>query len=157
MRILLSGNISSGKGTLIKGVLPHLEDYEHLAIDDYREKYGDRTEEGETLARQQFLFDIKWNENCLIECTGIGVLYRMIKPFVDHNFLLRTSNQICFDRFQKRGTNAVLPSNWFKDIDLMSSLKYIEICHGRTKYKQVFLNNDKKNILIFKAKVKNLR
>jgi predicted kinase len=157
MKILLSGNIASGKGTLIKSVIEKLPDYEHLAIDDYREKYGDHTEDGEIRAREQFIFDLRWCENCIIECTGVGRLYSQVKPEIDANFLLLTPVKECEKRFKDRGTEAVLPSNWFKNSSLAQSLNYISECHKRTKYKLTIRGNASKDVARMVSKINVLQ
>jgi hypothetical protein len=157
MKVLISGNIASGKGTLIRGLVEELPDYEHLAIDDYRAKYGDGTEDGELRAREQFIFDIRWSENCFIECTGVGKLYSLIKPEIEANFLLYTNQKLCLKRFEERNTKAIIPLNWFRGKKLSQSLYYINTCHDKTKYKLTVRDNKKKDVLRIVSKVKSLQ
>ena len=157
MKILISGNIASGKGTLIRQLVEELPYYDHIAIDDYRERYGDGTEDGELRAREQFIFDIRWSEFCFIECTGVGKLYSLVKPEIDYNFLLYTNQKVCLKRFDERGTRAVIPSNWFTGKTLSQSLYYINTCHDRTKYKLTVRNNTVKEVAKIVNKVRSLQ
>ena len=157
MKILISGNIASGKGTLIRGLIEELPDYDHIAIDDYRQRYGDETEDGEFRAREQFIFDIRWSQNCFIECTGVGKLYSLVKPELEANFLLYTNQKVCIKRFSERNTKAILPFNWFRGKTLSQSLYYINTCHDKTTYKLTVRNNETKDIIKIVNKIKVLQ
>lgn len=157
MKILICGNIASGKGTLIKGVLEHLEDFEHLAIDDYRNKYGDGTQEGEDRAREQFIFDIRFSENCLVECTGVGKLFSMVRAEVDYRFLLSTKPEECEKRFNDRDTKVTLPSTWFTGKSLRSSIDDIDKLHNKTGYKLIVRNNKNRDVVKVVTKIKGLQ
>lgn len=157
MKILICGNISSGKGTLIKSVLERLDNFEHIAIDDYRLRYGDGTQDGEDRAREQFIFDIRFSENCLVECTGVGKLFSMVKPEVDYRFLLSTDPSECERRFNDRGTEVPLPKTWFSGKSLRDSINDIDKLHSRTGYKLIVRNNKVKDVARVAAKIKGLQ
>jgi uridine kinase len=134
VKILIAGNIASGKSTIIREVLKDLEGWTYHAIDDYRAKYGDHTEVGEDSARGAFIRDIVLTDNCIIECSGIGKLYSLIKPQLTHKILVRTNATNCLSRYKERGTLTVMPKEWFKDWTVEKSVKYIEQCHQMTPY-----------------------
>lgn len=71
MKILLFGNIGSGKTTLAKRLI-ETRPFELTAIDDFRRTHGDGTSEGELSARKHFFDSITEEKNQLIECTGVG-------------------------------------------------------------------------------------
>ncbi|HZZ74670.1 MAG TPA: AAA family ATPase, partial [Puia sp.] len=71
MKILVFGNIGSGKTTLAKRLLETLP-FELTAVDDFRRTYGDGSKTGELLARKHFFESIVEGKNQLIECTGVG-------------------------------------------------------------------------------------
>ena len=73
MKVLLFGNVGSGKTTLIDKLKERFS-FEAIIIDEYRRKYGNRTKEGELLAKEFFLQSIKPNKNQFIECIGVGQL-----------------------------------------------------------------------------------
>ncbi|MDB5088589.1 MAG: hypothetical protein JWR09_2583 [Mucilaginibacter sp.] len=107
MKILVFGNVGSGKTTLIsllsKSVL-----FEVVAIDDFRRKFSDGSKEGETEARKQFFASIKKNKNQFIECIGVGKVADELFELLNKNtviaicLILHASKEICINRLANR-------------------------------------------------------
>lgn len=133
MKILVAGNIASGKSTIIHETLKSLKGWSYHAIDDYRAKYGDHTERGEDSARGAFIRDIVLANDCIVECSGVGKLYSLIKPQLDYMVLVKTSVPRCLQRYKERDSSVIVPVEW-GEWNIEESLKHINGCHKRTKY-----------------------
>lgn len=86
MKLLIFGNIASGKSMLVSKVNNILK-WKVVAIDDFRREYGDGSKESELLARRKFFDTIYTKVNQIIECTGVG------KVGEELFFKLRNSNE----------------------------------------------------------------
>jgi shikimate kinase len=84
MKILIFGNICSGKTTLALRLSSEFK-MEMLSIDDYRRKFGDGTWEAEKNVQEHFFKDISKDRNQIIETLGVGSvsekLYSLLKTF----------------------------------------------------------------------------
>lgn len=134
MKILVAGNIASGKSTIIREALKDYPCIKVVAIDDLRAKYGDHTERGEDQARGAFIRDIVLSDNCIIECCGVGKLYSLIKPQLTHMVLVHTDRHKCLARYIERGTDSIIPKEWFKNWEIQDSLHHMDRCHRVTRY-----------------------
>lgn len=75
MKILLFGNIGSGKTSISRRLLTEFPTFEYLAIDEFRKKYGDGTKKKEEEAKELFLNAIQTDDTPqIIESTGLGKL-----------------------------------------------------------------------------------
>ncbi len=84
MKILLFGSIAAGKTELAKDILRNNSQFEYLAIDDFRRKYGDGSMDNEAIAQNSFIDSIKLNENQIIEASGLGKLgYRIFEKLAE--------------------------------------------------------------------------
>ena len=70
MKILILGNIASGKSTITQKLKPILQDFEVIAIDDFRIQYGDGSMEAEENSKQIFFDAIVEYKNQIIEIMG---------------------------------------------------------------------------------------
>ncbi len=128
MKIIISGNIGSGKTTILKRVNQHFQ-YDEIIIDDFRVKYGDESLDGEFLARDNFYLAIKSDKNQFIECTGVGSvaekLFEHLKNFNEPIILLILSvtKEACLKRIEKRDWKIPFP---FKKEPLYEKLSRIE-------------------------------
>lgn len=110
MRIFILGNINAGKSTFGLYVLNHLgcidKSYKIISIDDFREKYGDFTLNGEIKAQNEFIKAIKRTENALIEMVGFGDLANEILQNLNKNSViilyLHISLEICLQRIDSK-------------------------------------------------------
>jgi len=72
MKILIFGNLASGKSYLAEKIQKAIPDLEYLSIDNFRRQFGNGTMEKELLAKQKFLDNINLDKSQLIEATGLG-------------------------------------------------------------------------------------
>ncbi|NCA92231.1 hypothetical protein EOM82_03140 [bacterium] len=82
MRILVCGNISSGKSYLIDKFKTMLPMYDIAQIDAYRNQYGDGTIEKELIARTKFVEAVTRNDNIIVELSGMGPLARQLQEAI---------------------------------------------------------------------------
>lgn len=107
MKILVFGNISSGKTTLLNR-LKEIVPFEVIAIDDYRRKYGNGSKEAEVIARENFLDAIEPNKNQFVECIGVGKVADTLYELLSHSdetiicLTLITPKEICKSRLENR-------------------------------------------------------
>jgi len=74
MKVLLFGSIATGKTTVANKIKEQNKELEFIAIDDFRQKYGDGTMEKEILSQEKFIAQIKKSKNGIIEASGLGKL-----------------------------------------------------------------------------------
>jgi energy-coupling factor transporter ATP-binding protein EcfA2 len=107
MKVLLFGNVGSGKTTLIKK-LKEIFSFEAITIDDYRRKYGDGTKEGEVLAKEFFLQSVTPHKNQFIECIGVGQLADDLYELLSHTnemiicLTVIAPKEVCKSRLESR-------------------------------------------------------
>ena len=108
MKILIIGNITSGKTTLGKKLEEMLE-YEFVRIDSIREEHLDGTVSGEYLCLHNFIKKMEQKNNAMFEFTGAGCHKHAIKRVLEQYpgkkliVLCRTSNiQIIEARIEKK-------------------------------------------------------
>ena len=113
MKILITGNLGSGKshlGFLAKQALPP---FTYHAIDDYRRVWGDGSMEKEAVARAAFLRDIAAKGPMIIECTGLGDLGIEVRDALRTSHLLviclEVELRICLERLKKRSWDVPYP------------------------------------------------
>ena len=114
MKILLLGNIGSGKTTIGK-ILADKPGWEFVEIDEFRRVFGNGTPEFEQIARKHFFNSISPGRDQIIECTGFGEvgseLFRKLSVFNEPIVvvLLTTSTEICLLRTAARLWNIPFP------------------------------------------------
>ncbi|MHA2064605.1 MAG: AAA family ATPase [Candidatus Thorarchaeota archaeon] len=72
MRILLIGNIGTGKTTLGRSLSREMEIELHT-IDDYRKRFSDGSYSGEYFAQANFLKTMESSQEGIYEFTGVGI------------------------------------------------------------------------------------
>ena len=108
MKILVFGNIGSGKSTLSQRIKGKLNVFELVAIDDFRKRYGDGTMEAEQVAKSSFYKAIVPKKNQIIEVMGAGdtgeALFEIMQSLPEQKFviILRTSLEKCLLRLKER-------------------------------------------------------
>jgi adenylate kinase family enzyme len=117
MKILVFGNLASGKSSLSNRLNARFPIFERVCIDNFRLQYGDGTLEKEKLAKRLFLSAIRPQKPQIIEATGVGetgealraklaTLTRETKIVI----LLQTPLTVCLERLKLRiAQGAVVP------------------------------------------------
>lgn len=107
MKILVFGNVGSGKTTVLRKLHEKFP-FDVIAIDDFRRKFGDGSKELEAIAKEKFLEQITENKNQFIECIGVGrladELYELLYATQDVVICLtlHTPKNICETRLSNR-------------------------------------------------------
>ena len=103
MRILITGNIASGKSTLIAGLIERLYEADihmaHIGIDHMRALYSDGTPEGEALARMRYKRAVEDTPYCFIECCPYSRAYEAIAHMIDYTVLVVCDTALCIERY----------------------------------------------------------
>lgn len=108
MKILVFGNLGSGKSTVSLFLKDRLPGFERLGIDNYRRLYGDGTMEAERLAKRLFIEAVQPQSNQIIEATGCGetaaLLAQRLIESDEKNviILIVTPLDICLKRLAER-------------------------------------------------------
>ncbi len=109
MKVLVLGNIGSGKTTICQNILTQDRRWQLVSIDEFRRQYGDGSLKGEYLARKHFLDEVNQKNSWqLIECTGLGelgaALYKQLKnsPMKVSVMIVQCDPEICLQRIQNR-------------------------------------------------------
>lgn len=116
MKIIIFGNICSGKSYLSDKIRREIPNLEYLAVDDFRRNIGDGSMEKEIAAKQSFLNSIKANKLQLIEATGLGdtgeSIAKISKSINELKFIiiLKTPLAICLERLNTRVWDVPYPA-----------------------------------------------
>lgn len=108
MKILVFGNIGSGKSTLSRKLTDKLKVFELVAIDDFRKRYGDGSMETEQIAKRCFYNAIVPEKKQIIEVMGAGdtgeALFEMMQSLPERKFviILQTPLEECLLRLKER-------------------------------------------------------
>lgn len=108
MKILVFGNIGSGKSTLSSVLSDKLNEFELVAIDDFRKRYGDGTMEAEQVAKRSFYGAIVPEKNQIIEVMGAGdtgeALFETMQSLPEQKLIiiLKTPLEECILRLKER-------------------------------------------------------
>lgn len=114
MKILVFGNVGSGKTTVTKALRADLP-WKAISIDDFRQKYGDGSKEKELIARKHFFNAIHESQNQFIECIGIGQvaeeLFSLIYKYREKFLCLKltTPKEVCKARLKHRKWDIPFP------------------------------------------------
>ncbi len=129
MKILVFGNIGSGKTTFCKALSEHLSDWEYLAIDDFRRTYGDNTFKGDSIAKSHFIKSITHDDSLqLIESSGFGrlgsSLARRLQKYEGELIVLvlLVKGDQCKQRLESREWDVPFPENTTKGDALVKKM-----------------------------------
>lgn len=115
MKILVIGNICSGKSTLINQIG---RGYRIVKIDDLRKAYGDGSFSKEYYCWSQFLEACEDNSDAILEFTGCGVHIHAIKEALSDKDLkmvfVKSSSSTCQERAKRKEFD--IPYPWKSDI-----------------------------------------
>jgi len=106
MKILVCGNINSGKSYLVEKLKKIFSHYAVAQIDAFREIYGDGTIEKELIARNEFIQRVKQEENIIVELSGMGPLGEQLEATLPaKTFIIihiDTDSQTCIERLKDK-------------------------------------------------------
>ena len=123
MKVLIFGNVGSGKTTIVNKLV-ELYPFEIIAIDDFRRKYGNGTMEKEVVARDNFLLAVSKQENQFVECLGVGIVADKLFELLSVTnemivcIVVNASKNVCLSRLSGRIWNVPFPYS----IDKVNSL-----------------------------------
>ena len=104
--ILVFGNINSGKSYCIDKIKEIFPKYQVIKIDDYRIKYGDGTIEKDNYAMKQFTRDIIFTKDCIVECTGLGLVAENLRNSLKDTYFvilkIEEKLNICLERLKNK-------------------------------------------------------
>ncbi len=129
MKILVLGNIGSGKTTLCKELSQQLPSFEYIAIDDFRRIHSDGTLKGDSKTKSLFVKNITHDDTFqIIECSGFGRLgssvYRRMNKYKGKLLVVITlvDKEICLQRLKKRIWDVPFPQDIIRGNDLVVKL-----------------------------------
>ncbi len=129
MKILLFGNIGSGKTTIAKELSQNSEQWTYLAVDDFRREIGDGSIKGDAKAKSAFVKSISHDEQPqLIECTGLGRLgssvFRRLQKYDGPLIVmvLKVAVTCCEQRIEKRDWDIPFPKEISQGTELVYKL-----------------------------------
>ena len=132
MKILLLGNIGSGKTTISKKIAEQNPNWEYIAIDDFRKELSDGTIKGDAKAKSIFVKNISHDNHCqIIECTGLGRLgssvFRRLQKYEGELLVLvlNVSLEMCIARIKDRIWDIPFPKNITGGDELVKKLHKI--------------------------------
>lgn len=124
MKVIVFGNIASGKTTLLSKINEEFS-FDIVAIDDFRRKFGDGSNEAELIARSKFFTKIISGRNQFIECLGVGkVADQLFDLLYESNevilcVILNTPKEICIERLSNRTWDIPFPKPIEEVFDLV--------------------------------------
>lgn len=124
LKILLFGNLGSGKSRLAACFIKRHPGYLHVAIDEFRRSCSDGSTNGERVAKQGFINTIEPGRAQIIEATGLGdtaaLLATKMRSMSDRSLvvLLTTPLELCLDRLACRTWDIPYPAPPNMAIDL---------------------------------------
>lgn len=128
MKILIIGNIGSGKTTLSKKI-QEVIGYKFVQIDALREKYFEKKVSEEYYCLYEFLKAIEDNHNVILEFTGAGchkfAVKRALELANDNTIIIHCKNRdlsLILDRLKYKELNENFPFN----TDIENHIKFIK-------------------------------
>jgi len=106
LKILVCGNINSGKSHCINLLSNLYKNFNVIQIDEWRKKYGDGTIEGEKTVQQKFIDDILNTDNVFVELSGMGPLGKALAERIEHKsfivLYIKEKVEVCLDRLASK-------------------------------------------------------
>jgi len=128
MKILIIGNIGSGKTTLGKKIQENTS-YKFVQIDELRQKYLEGKVSEEYYCLYEFLKAIEDNDNIILEFTGAGchkfAVKRALELASDNTIMIHCKNRdfsIILERLKHKELNENFPFN----TDIENHIKFIK-------------------------------
>lgn len=134
MKLLIFGNIASGKSTLCALLQSRLEGFEYISVDNFRRKFGDGTLSAELLALKQFQLSIQPGANQVIEAMGFGRTAELISNQIPKDepvlmVILTTPYEVCLERLSVRKELVPYPDDRDKGEELLkeSAERFVQL------------------------------
>jgi predicted nucleotidyltransferase/shikimate kinase len=106
LKVIVCGNINSGKSYCIDLLSKTYPDFSVIQIDEWRRKYSDGTLEGEKNAQQKFIDKVVNSENVFVELTGMGPLGKsLVDELVSKSFIvlyIKENVETCIERISEK-------------------------------------------------------
>jgi adenylate kinase family enzyme len=124
LKVLLFGNLGSGKSHLAERFIQRHPIYEHVAIDAFRRTHGDGTMARERVAKERFILSVQPGIPQLIEATGLGETGVLLAERLDAMeeymliVLLTTPLERCLTRLEQRIWDVPYPALPEEALDL---------------------------------------
>ena len=158
MKILLIGNIGSGKTTIGK-LLSDKLNIPFIAIDEIREKYSDGTIAGEYLSLHHFMKNCQDEQSKILETSGIGCHKHSVKKALEDSqneiFVVMIYSDIELNKF--RINNKKWPPHpWPLNIDALLKKTELELKddfhhkfweNSNSKFKLLLIENNEDSII----------
>lgn len=136
MKIIIIGNICSGKTTISKMLAKQFK-VEHVELDEYRRKHNRlRTIDGENKAKRLFIDRANGHQKSIVEITGSGKTFDMIKRSAELTICLEASNATIKKRVRERLESKKyrmppFPKEWGADFNGTKEAMYrfIDFCN----------------------------
>lgn len=124
MKLLIFGNIASGKSTLCAFLQSRLEGFEYISVDNFRRQFGNGTQSAELLALKQFQLSIRPGTKQVIEAMGLGRTAELIANQIPKDepvlmVVLTTSYDVCLARLSARKELIPYPNDQDKGEELL--------------------------------------
>lgn len=144
MKLLIFGNIASGKSTICRLLLSELSDFEYVAVDCFRQRFGDGSQLGETTALREFELSLKPGANQIVEAMGLGKTAEIIANRIPSDepvfiVILSTSPELCLMRLTSRNEFVPYPDN--RDRGRALLLKSVELYKNFITNPYPFINH----------------
>lgn len=105
MKLIVTGNIASGKSTVAKKIAEKL-DWQLVQIDSFRMKYGGKSSDEDFKAKKEFVSECSKRKNQVIEILGKGTTaYMLYAALQKHKCLIVqivATKKTCASRYQNR-------------------------------------------------------
>ncbi len=105
MKILVVGNINSGKSYFVERISEHFPNYNVLKIDDFRRTFCDGSFEREVEVWQIFAKAVKSEKNAIVEITGVGKPSEALAKLNEDDVLIvkiLTRKSVCLERLKHK-------------------------------------------------------
>ncbi len=129
MKILVFGNIGSGKTTFCTALSKKLEGWEYLAVDDFRRTFSDGTMKADSVAKSAFVKSVSHDNRLqIIESSGFGrlgsSLHRRLQKYEGNLIVLVlvADLEICLKRLEKRIWDVPFPENTTRGNELVKKM-----------------------------------